>query len=652
VGVSRVGFRFEGISIMVEMSDALDDRQPERPLFFSGQMLTEGDLDSLVLWAQKKNRSAIAGRGWGVVKGLTVRRDLERSSRVVASEGLAIAGDGTMITFARADGIDLADSYKEASTTSNALRRASKIDGWGQMWAIDVGIRYKDRSHTEVPVRIRIGDDDAASTQPSRCSEEYELVPSLALDGGDETLDKWNTRFRNCSAVVSEFQQEFPQLDAARCKTWLNDRLVRHPIGELFAIEGKLAAPQERFADPNFIYPLLFEIVCDARLALLREPRDTTTEIVPLARVWLGKRLDGGEEQRPIVFGCDHAWPFRRSLRPATAPSKLGRTNLTSLFWAPAGEADALLAEQGFRMAYKDPFPLPENADDLNQLIEFETSSSAWDEQAVITVATDTDGERIIGVRAAHEAGATGLSLTLGDESTRPALPGSTLVLSYRVENTGRSRLFVTVEDALVDTGPPFSLDPRCSREFTRTYVVPSNCDEERIEAEVVATATLGSQAVKATANRTIEVLDTTPASISLEVKASGDVINAHDKMDYELTIINLGPSESEPLDVSLEIDRHDGVTRTWNLESRESKTVKLRYHVRNAIPGKDIRNRFSIRGVAQGERLTAASAVHDITVRRSTLIAIRVGRFKLKIPWFRAQARRPEETFEFLHVD
>ena len=155
---------------MPDPTPCAHDRLPERPRYFSGQLLTQDDLEAEQTYLIDRLRAHNRLHGWGVVCGLGVEPTDPPTGRVVVQPGVALDCTGREIDVCDSIEIDILELIGRDRTTHTAF----------------VTIEYGEEALDTVPggdgsgepTRIREVPRVAASDEPPQ-----EPSPQTASDG-------------------------------------------------------------------------------------------------------------------------------------------------------------------------------------------------------------------------------------------------------------------------------------------------------------------------------------------------------------------------------------------------------------------------------------------------------------------------------------
>lgn len=553
-----------------------------RPDFFPGQLLTARDMSDIIDWTRANLALARWRDGWGAVRGLQVQAEPGEPLTLGIGPGYAVDPEGHNILVREADRFDLADYLTEQSGQSIA--------------ALDIAIAYHEDRSDPKPVLDQRSGDDGPDCVFTRTDEGYRIIAVPVKDpDGDaaETSRKaeaWRQGFADCLAVARRYHERFAgRQDGLPSGTevadFLQQAIAERPLRLTPDLSARIAELSDLASVPEpRVVPLLFDMVQDYRLtyAASPPPEYRAGAHVPLARVHLSVADGRGGETR--IAAVDAVPPFRRPLQRTPLPAPDGFVNIGSALGLPLTEAAAWLAGRGLNAEFYQAFGLSgiESVEELIQRLDFPPFIAAWD-RPVVAFRRDIRDPRVVALRATASAALEDLSLAR-HSSNVPASPGSEIALTYRVTNTGRTRLDVTVRDSLLEESrqPVLEvrqLDPGESATSTVAYRVPERLPPPgpdgavRLKSEVVANAR-GEQG--SPLERRIEAVlpVAAPMELRLEQQVDSLVVRPGDTVTARVLLENTGHVD---LDIELTLDAGGDVIALGDrrLEPRDSLAIE-----------------------------------------------------------------------------
>ncbi len=335
------------------------------PRFFCGQLLTDQDMTALVDWTRDKLRLARYRHGWGVVCGLDVRCDPKSRSSLIVSPGYAVSCCGDDIVVCKDAPVDLSNwckplpdrcaGFKIPPPTGTVKVGCVEMPA-SELRILDVSIGYKEKKAAPTTALGRGSCGQTASCEYTRTNESYTISVVQGVESSDPVqaaADAWLANYKKCLDVIDQFMTRFakynPKAETAldEVRTWLLNWLDSHMLNDFCFVRdcicGATAAPDEQT-----LARWLFWIVQDCRNALAACDcyACTSSEGVPLARVWLRAQQDGPCR----VLRVDPYPPFRRDLSPQCWPAPLGFINLGRLLWHRLGDACEIASRLGVKV--------------------------------------------------------------------------------------------------------------------------------------------------------------------------------------------------------------------------------------------------------------------------------------------------------------
>lgn len=196
----------------------------ERPRYFSGQLLTDKDLDAAQRYVIEKNR--LHNRylvGTGVVCGLAVRCDPGNKGAVVVESGYAIDCCGNDIVLCESKPFDVAEyiekclKKKKNGCEDNKTKLSSRCDDVPKEYCIVLS--YNEEPARPVTALIRDNGCSASRCEPSRTKEKFRLDLIERKDEKDtKPLNIWDKLKACVTEVFTKFSEFNEEISAAQEK--------------------------------------------------------------------------------------------------------------------------------------------------------------------------------------------------------------------------------------------------------------------------------------------------------------------------------------------------------------------------------------------------------------------------------------------------
>jgi predicted flap endonuclease-1-like 5' DNA nuclease len=416
----------------------------ERPLFTCGMVLSDSDLTALVDWTRARLALRRYREGWGVVCGLDVRCDPDQPGSVLVDPGYAVGCCGEDIVVCEPTSVDLTDCCSDDEPCAQPEEKKEekgkeeKKDPCGD-FVVDLMLESEDVP-TVTELVDKCGCSDSCSDQCGSCSScsDQSLVPTRMrecarirphlvylrdTDPVSRAEEDWMKAYSACHKVVNDYVElGVKSSDAEGILKWLKKQDLHPPCNwwettsqslfkaeqakqdtdELKGNKSKTGGQTEGTDDVDTVLAASFlDLVVSCRQRLLRRACDhcTSTDRLPLARVWLRRPNTDRKEGSCVVVNIDAYPPYRRDLAPYSRPVAAGSYDLTPFIWQ---RWEQICIEwrklTGDTTATRTP--VPQSTSDLRDLLE-QTQWVSWtcQEQAPVPVVLTTDclGDRVLG---------------------------------------------------------------------------------------------------------------------------------------------------------------------------------------------------------------------------------------------------------------
>lgn len=538
----------------------------DRPRFFSGQLLTDEDLQAIVDWSLDRFRTAARRTGAGVFDGLRLEFDPNKPLTVTVNPGVAIDGNGQEI-------VVIEEEHVPISVTDIQKARAEGHGGEHENFGgVHVG------RHVRTPFLLRMSlelkdqrrcprlptESDATRSEYSRIREraKLEFVPEGPVSDSDGLAKTLSSDFEECSKIVAAFDERFGtgELTGSKVKEWFGSVLTSDPL-QSFKFISRAAESSETdgafFGSRENIAKLLFYIVLDRRLELAQRQSDKSVDpdrsAVTLGRVWIAEQVaENGEFQKPRILGIDPSPWLRGGKSVVSQAARQGEVNLLDLLWAPGEDAHRLCAERGFRVAEEVPLKLPDSLEwfEESKWLAQSPFVRAGDEVVVYTLTSMDFRRRVIGFSGRGARNRLDVEIVRVIEPSR-AIPGELVTIRYEIRNTGETALDLSMTETAqsahaqaqqVETDRRLAKDELYRFEFEMR--VPDNAPVGkplRIVAEAALSNDAGDQR-SMKVDGTVEVLD--PKATTMEVSCDYRSVGPSwflGKISYLATVRNRG---------------------------------------------------------------------------------------------------------------
>jgi hypothetical protein len=348
-----------------------------RPNFFSGQLLTDEDLQTLTAWVRDRASLVRYRDGWGVACGLEVRLQHEARSRVTVTPGYAIDCCGRDLVVCRDLTLDFEPLTKPDEDPCQDLRppgaSASVLRGriydddeekppltgagpadlpLNELLGFNLYLRYAEDLSGAQRALVQGRCEPTDPCQYTRVLEAPELVAKpAALCSARESAEAHNWE----SAFLKGRDKIVADVSTLTTAAAFLDYLRRRPEGLLYTfgfVEEWLS--EAAIFVTEHLPQLRFWIVQDWINHYLHCGCSgcATTDGVLLARVWVRRRPAPDPGPCRVVY-IDPFPPHRRPLRPMCPPVMPDYIGVASYIWQPLTEVCASLATLGYPVVQK-----------------------------------------------------------------------------------------------------------------------------------------------------------------------------------------------------------------------------------------------------------------------------------------------------------
>jgi hypothetical protein len=422
------------------------------PHYFSGQLLSDADLDALVGWTRA--RLSLAGRrnGRGVVAGLELRVDPRsgHESDLILGSGYAVGPSGEDIVVASDEPLALAGVTLTASDDPRARH------------PVDVFISPAEVRERPQP-GFDLGDDVAepAATY-SRVRERFTLTAERAAEENPERakVRVFEEGYDRCFMPLREFRSWVVENDPGpdRIREWLRSRLLATEFR--FAAYELSECSHEELREERTAVRALFWLIQHERnkfLAGFSIPEDR----LRLGRAWLLADPDAGAR---TIVALDLHPPFRQPLGEASLPAPPGWVNAAEVSWEPEVVAHRELAVRAIRCRERLALELPNRLGELEELLTHRLMLRPDEEVALLVHRHAPFGRRVVGVMPVEreievyaevevvEAEAGAVAVEVFGPPPEPVVLGAAVVL-HRGEETARVVLTAHTEISIGHEG-------------------------------------------------------------------------------------------------------------------------------------------------------------------------------------------------------
>lgn len=341
-----------------------------RPNFFSGQLLTDVDLKSLVDWIQSKSALQRFREGWGVVCGLevTCSHKHKEQSRVYVSEGYAVDCCGRDIVvcdpiwydFKCEEPFDpccrepeptLQPPYRDKDNKPGREVPHLGCIPLSELRAFELCLLFDEQMRAGQRAMVRGNcypmDDcqftrvkekgklvateitDPCAQQPARFEDKYRRDLKMFLD----ELGKYKSSARTLLEYVSGKLDSFCFVEECLCEI----------------VEKERDKPGKTRLGPDWIFYIVQDWRNHYLQCLCESCKGTVCEDagVPLARVWVWNKQKDDCRVCKVVY-IDSYPPYRRHLARDCWSSYPGCVDLSRYIWREVDEVKQQLCEEGF----------------------------------------------------------------------------------------------------------------------------------------------------------------------------------------------------------------------------------------------------------------------------------------------------------------
>jgi FHA domain len=332
------------------------------PHYFSGQLLTDADLDALVEWTRA--RLSLGGRrdGFGVVSGLELRVDPRpgHEADVIVGDGYAVGAAGEDIVVGGDTSLTLADVS------------LPHVGDPRERHPVDIFLES-----AQVPYHPKPGFDIGAGssgTAPgstySRVREQFTLSAAAAVeeDPARAAASAFEEAYDECVAPLREYRSwsRATTRGPEQIREWLRSRLLATPFR--FAAYELDECSHDELREERTAVRALFWLIQSRRNTFLSGVAGGATR-VRLGRVWL--LAEAGAAPRAVVAIDAHP-PLRRRLHDSRLPAPSGLINATEVIWQLEDVARLTLSRAGAAAGARrrpERFELPHRLDTLERAL-------------------------------------------------------------------------------------------------------------------------------------------------------------------------------------------------------------------------------------------------------------------------------------------
>jgi hypothetical protein len=356
------------------------------PHYFSGQLLSDADLDALVGWTRA--RLSLSGRrdGFGVVSGLELRVDPRsgHEADLILSPGYAVGPAGEDIVVATDEPLSLTDVSLAPSDDPKARH------------PVDIYISAAQVRERPQP-GFDLGDDlpEAGATY-SRVRERFTLTAERASEENPERakVGVFEDGYDKCFAPLREFRSWVVENEPGpdRIREWLRSRLLATEFR--FAAYELDECSHEELREERTAVRALFWLIQHERNAFVAG-FGIPEKRVRLGRAWLLADPDAGAR---TIVAVDLHPPYRRRLSEVGLPAPAGWLNAAEVNWEPELVAHQELAGRGLRCRGRQGLELPHRIDELEELLTNRLMLRPEEEVALLVYRHAPFGRRVVGV--------------------------------------------------------------------------------------------------------------------------------------------------------------------------------------------------------------------------------------------------------------
>lgn len=356
------------------------------PHYFSGQLLSDADLDALVGWTRA--RLSLGGRrdGFGVVTGLALRVDPRpgHEADLIVGPGYAVGPAGDDIVVVNDEPLSLA-----------AVSLASSEDPRARH-PVDVFIsaaHVRERPQPGFDLGEEVGQSGATY---SRVRERFTLTAERAAEENPERAKVriFEEGYGRCFEPLHEFRSWVVENEPGpdRIREWLRSRLLGTEFR--FAAYELDECSHEELREERTAVRALFWLIQHERNAFLAR-FTAAEERVRLGRAWL---LAGSDGTARTIVALDLHPPHRRHLSEITLPAPAGWVNAAAVNWQPETLAQLEIARNGIRCVGRNDLELPHRIDELEEVLTTRLMLRPEEEVALLVYRHAPFGRRVVGL--------------------------------------------------------------------------------------------------------------------------------------------------------------------------------------------------------------------------------------------------------------
>ena len=383
----------------------------EKPRFSCGQLLTDQDLTSLVMWSETKSGLARFRHGWGVVCGLDVHCN-GQDGQVIVGSGYALDPCGRDVVMCSDTTVSLDACCKPqpapCAGVVNPPPPVAEAEFGGIMTEnvrlFDLILHYDEIDGSP---RAALGGVNCAAG--SRCeysrtqeTSRVECVPGIADSDPFRTqAEHWEEGYRTCLDVVRRFREESEKAKGGDIQQWLLRWIQRNPLRQFNFVSDWIRRVPAQDWNERLAVLALFWMVQDCRNAHLAPgcPRSQTAAGVPIARLLVQMPKPGATQAKCRVIAIDEQPPYRRYIHSDAWPAPMGHINAGRVIWQRVEEAVGILHRLGMRTD-ADGFTLPPTTKALEtELDEGKVMISSGSVGKLQVLDCGNLGDRVVGVR-------------------------------------------------------------------------------------------------------------------------------------------------------------------------------------------------------------------------------------------------------------
>jgi hypothetical protein len=356
------------------------------PHYFSGQLLSDADLDALVGWTRA--RLSLAGRrgGSGVVSGLQLRVDPRsgHEADLIVGPGYAVGQSGEDIVVASDEPLSLAEVSLAPSDDPKARH------------PVDVFIapaQVRDRPQPGFDLGDEVTDPSASY---SRVRERFTLTAERAAEENPAgaKVQVFEEGYDRCFMPLREFRSWVVENDPGpdRIRDWLRSRLMGTEFR--FAAYELSECSHEELREERTAVRALFWLIQHERNRFLAG-FTVAEDRLRLGRAWL--LADPHAGARTIV-ALDLHPPYRERLAEASLPARPGWINAAEVAWEPEVLAHRELSMRGIRCRERQALELPNRLGELEELLTHRLMLRPDEEVALLVYRHAPFGRRVVAV--------------------------------------------------------------------------------------------------------------------------------------------------------------------------------------------------------------------------------------------------------------